>query len=398
MGLDVKGAARGEQRHRPGKPRPIGMCSLILPNHDLFMEMDGFAMSSLFAAIGEAAFYKRVTGIVNPALRAKAGEVPKQLSARQKAGLKNDFERLTSRFSSGFMDEVVAAIDGDAVAMARLDATGIWTLTAEAWANHGPDWQVEAAVHCAEVEQASQRACALLEADDLIGLADEITHNDRLSPYFSRHALSYLKPGHAACEILAVRGAGLMNFLLAQIARLSLFFTGRPELALGQDTWDELLVPVGEGELIPGRAFFRWFKRECGLKSLADMLDQVASNPPEVNSRMPSELTVKRWSSGKIFPDDALFVPFAWALVMQPPRSELSQRQFDRVLACHVVARRMDKLLRLMSQLTGHSASPQLREHFLKLLESPSVDEWMAFGYRKWLAHWQHQTAGPTAS
>jgi hypothetical protein len=368
------------------------MSSLMLPNFDLFLQMDGLAASRLFAEAGESSSFKRMTALLQPALSAQPGTRITPPTPRQLKGFMQDMKRWRNRLGkSSILDDVLAAISGDAVAQAKLDATGMWAVAAECYGLQELKWWAEAATHCAEVEQASVRACRLMDDKDYFGLFNEVAGNARLCLYFTSSALAVLRTAQADSVVLAVRGAAMLEFLLAQVARLAVMVLNDHSKRALASTFEAFLAQDVRGHANPGFVLFRWFKGAFGVKSIKQMMTTDPRSPLEDVEPLPSEATLKRWSSGKNFPSEREFRSLVLAIANGWKDASQAEARCRHVAAHYYIARRMDALLDVVRFIVETERKAVGSSSILSLLEASSPDDWMREGFQRWLVHWRSQ-------
>lgn len=368
----------------------------MLPDLPLLLNMDGQSLASLTTGTRMESLLKSAKAIMDdPIVRAGGWE--------HTPGVDKKVRRLVSVLSGHGVFECVqdfaidqrAALAGDPSARARLDALGYWELASRAFVND--DWLKASAVHCAELERASQTAYERLRQSDFVGAAHEIQSNPLLSTHFTATGLYVLRRVQLPEQALIIRAAGLCEFLLAQAARLSWVTIDFLDDASLLDAFQELLDRGESGCVNPGRAFFRFFLREAGAQSIGSLLSSAAPHIAEADLAMPNESTLKRWSCGKVFPSERALLALLRPLARNWDDKELKSQRSRRIGAVYFVARRIENLSRLAQSLLIQPGGPHKEPALLLLLECATVDEWIASGYWKWLTHWRESTTRRTA-
>lgn len=375
-------------RLRTGKPRKFNLDGLFLPEFDLLMSMDGGSISGVFRENGWESLIKTIE-----AFRRQTEELQETWDLGDKSMRR--FEKVWSQLKSilgrdaltGVDEKMQAAMNGDHDARADLDNMSGWQELAK-YVVHD-DWWGVSVTHCAELDLASFDAVKLLHAKDYPALAQEISTNPQLSPYFSKLAIAVLNRAKNDNDVLAIRAAGLCEFLLAQLVLLDVRMQ-KPNVDPHEASLLPLLMHVGEdGRVNPGRNFFKWFLAEVGAKSLTNLASMAADAKAKPMASIPSESTLKNWSSGGGFPSARLLEPLHEALIDCVKSPEVRERMQGRVACHYFLARRIDTLQDLVATLSPPQQPTDTgRLSLLDVLGAASVDDWIIHGSKRWLTHW----------
>jgi hypothetical protein len=370
----------------PGRPVRLGMVSLMLPSHDLFLRMDGTSESGLFKEMDESSLYKRLNNVIQSARSADEDDGQIQPSSQVMRRLANDFRQLTkgANFSSPTSD-VLGALEGDPQSMAKMDAVGLWEFSAAVFEGAGQKWWAAGARHCAEVEAESLQACAHVERKNFSALVAEIRDNSVLAPYFTRSAQKWLSNAESEGDVLVARGAAMCEFLLAQVARMSQVTEVHQASKGAAWPFDYLLEPGARQQMNPGAQFFGWFKQGIGNPSVEGVLELAGSNGTDVLDLS----TLKRWNRGEEFPREESILTLAEAIYQHQEGEDGKTQRLQEVASHFYVARRMYKLMRVVNWIVSNEEKRCRSQHFLHLLEEGSIEIWMRARYAHWVAHWQ---------
>lgn len=375
-------------RLRKGKPKKFTLDGLFLPELDLLMAMDGGSISGIARENGWESLLK---GIEALGRQTEALNEVWDLSDGSRRRFDNIWKTLKVLLGSnplvGVDEKVQAARDGDHDARTELDNMSAWQELAKHVGQS--DWWGVSVTHCAEVERASVDAVKLLRAKDYPALAQEIWTNTQLSPYFPKLAIAVLNSTKNDNDVLAMRAAGLCEFLLAQLVLLDIRMQ-KPNA----DPYEVSLLPslmhVGDDGLVkPGRNFFKWFLAEVGAKSLTNLASMAADARAIPMGAIPGESTLKTWSSGSSFPSARMLQPLHEALIDSVKSPEVRERMQGRVARHYFLARRIDTLQDLVVTLSPPPQSNYAgRLSLLDVLDADSVDDWIVLGSKRWLTHW----------
>lgn len=380
-------------RLKPGRPALWKLSGLMLPDFPLLLNMDGLSLNGIAKETGMESLIKRAEMLTRDPEVQDGGWVQEPAVEKK---VRSIFAVIRGHgLLKGLPDydsDLTAAMDGDQDARDRLDAMGTWQLSERMYSTDC--WMKASAVHCAEVERASQRAIQLLQDKDYGGLADEIAANVTLRTYFTPVAVDEMRRVVSDEQALVVRAAGLCEFLLAQVARLAcLTINYRNDESL-RESYQRFLKPGQDGRVNPGRAFFQCFKEAVGAKSIGHILALAAMHSTKQDGPLPNDTTLKRWSCGQSFPSEKAFRGLLRQLACVWNDRELLSDRSKRIVAQYCVARRLDALLDLVQSLTGKRLQANVPHPFMSLLGATKVDEWIIIGYEKWLAHWSEPAKG----
>lgn len=375
-------------RLRTGKPRKFTLDGLFLPELDLLMSMDAGSISGVFRESGLESLVKTIG-----AFRQQSEELQETWDLGEKSARR--FEKIWIQLKSilgsdalaGVDEKMQAAMNGDQDARAELDSMSVWQELAK-HVGHD-DWWGASVTHCAEVDRASVDAVKLLRAKDYPALAQEISTNPQLSPYFPKLAITVLNRTKNDDDVLALRAAGLCEFLLAQLVLLDIKMH-----KANVDPYEATLLPSlmhvgGDGLVKPGRNFFKWFLAEVGAKSLTNLASIAAEARTAPVGAIPGESTLKIWSSGGGFPSVRMLQPLHEALIDSVTSPEERELKRGRVARHYFLARRIDTLQDLVITLSPPQQSNDAgRLSLLDVLGAASVDDWIVHGSKRWLTHW----------
>lgn len=366
----------------------------MLPDLDLLLTMDGLSRSGIAKEVKMVSLMKRADILLKwldtqpPSQEftpAAAKQMQRLWTGMREQGLLDAIPDFDRDFS--------AALAGDQTAIASLGKTSLWQFAEAVFPR--ANWLGESAAHCAEVERASQMALLLLRAGDHAALANEIETNSTLCLYFKPKALILLRSALSAEQVLAVRILALCEFLLGQWVRLaSVWATHLSDEAL-IDTQRALLAVSPDGLINPGRAFFQWFKNELGAKTIAHILELAQLQSKDPTDKWLDESTLKRWSSGRVFPSDKAFKELLKHLASGWGDRDLRTLRTRRIVAHYFLARRLDTLMDFVQCLMPTRPAKQLDASLFTLLEAPTMNEWLGTGFEKWLTHWRESAAEP---
>lgn len=375
-------------RPRAGKPKKLTLDGLFLPEIDLLMSMDGGSISGIVRKNEWESLFKNIEAFGR---RTAASNEVWDLSDRSRRRFDNIWKNLKYLLDIdalvGLDDRLQAAMNGGHEARTELDKMSVWQELAKHVGQS--EWWGVSVTHCAEVERASVDAVKLLRAKDYPALAQEISMNPQLSPYFPKLAISVLSKTKNDNDVLATRAAGLCEFLLAQLVLLDIKMQ-----KANADPYEASLLPslmrVGDdGRVKPGRNFFKWFLVEVGAKSLTNLASMAAGARAIPLGAIPDGSTLKTWSSGSRFPSARMLQPLHEALTESVTSPEKRERMQGRV-ACHYsLARRIDTLQDLVATLSPPQQPTDTgRLSLLDVLGAASVDDWIIHGSKRWLTHW----------
>lgn len=375
-------------RLRTGKPKKFNLDGLFLPELDFLMSMDGGSISGVFRANGWESLIKSIE-----TFRRQTEKLQEVWDLDEKSTRR--FERIWSQLKSiasgdalaGVDQKIQAAMNGDHNARAELDNMSGWQELVKHVVHD--DWWGVSVTHCAELDRASFDAVKLLRAKDYPALAQEISNNPQLSPYFPKLAIAVLNRAKNHNDVLAIRAAGLCELLLAQLVLLDIKMQ-KPNTEPCEASLLPLLMHVGEdGRVKPGRNFFKWFLAEVGAKSLTNLAAMAANARANPMASIPSESTLKNWSSGGGFPSARLLQPLHEALIDSVKSPEVRERMRGRVACHYFLARRIDTLQDLVAILSPPVQPTDTgRLSLLDVLGAASVDDWIVHGSKRWLTHW----------
>lgn len=375
-------------RQRPGKPKKFNLDGLFLPELDLLMSMDGGSISRAARESGWDSLLKNIEAFRR---QTEALHEVWDLSYRSKRRFDKIWRDLKSFAGcdvlGGLEKKFQTAWSGDHDARAELDEMSAWQLMAKHLGDS--DWWGASVTHCAEVERASVDAVKLLRAKDYPALAQEISTNPQLSPYFPKLAIAVLSRTTNDNDVLAMRAAGLCELLLAQIVLLDMKMQ-KPNADPHQASLLPSLIHVGnDGRVNPGRSFFKWFLAEVGAKSLKNLASMAADARAKPSGAIAGESTLKYWSSGRSFPSARMLQPLHEALIESVTSPDERQRIQGRVACHYFLARRIDTLQDLMATLSPPQQPTDTgRLSLLDVLGADSVDDWIVQGSKRWLTHW----------
>lgn len=375
-------------RLRAGKPKKFTLDGLFLPELDLLLSMDGGSISRLSRETGWESLIKTVEKFTQ-----QTEELQETWDLGEKSARR--FERIWSQLKSllggdelaGVDEKMRAAISGDRDARAEIDNMSAWQESAK-HVGHD-DWWGASVTHCAEVDRACIEAVRLLRAKNYPALAQEISANPQLSPYFPNLAITVLNRTKNDIDVLALRAAGLCEFLLAQLVLLDIKMQ-KPNA----DPYEATLLPSlmhvgGDGLVKPGRNFFKWFLAEVGAKSLTKLASMAAEARRAPVGAVPGESTLKTWSSGSSFPSFRMLQPLHEAIIDSVTSPEERELKRGRVARHYFLARRIDTLQDLIATLSPPQQSNDAgRLSLLDILDAASVDDWIIHGSKRWLTHW----------
>lgn len=378
----------------------------MLPHPHMLLAMDGPALSSLLRA--QDLDRRGVTGLPkvkngesllkrfealrrDPEIRAGGWDHSPAVNARVHRLMSDLINQGLFATVPEFEDDLRAALEGEPDVRNRMNALGDWELMARICTVDG--WWQASAAHCAEIEHASRQAVECLRQCDFTGLADEIQSNASLGSHFSNAALTVLRRTQSPEQALIVRAAGLCEFLLSQIARLSWVIVDQ----LGTDgaslEFSELLKPYDkDGRVLPGRAFMQFVMKETRAGHLSTLLSMADFRMQDADEPLPSETTLKRWHCGQVFPSERSLKALLSSL-MQATTIAVNPDAFHRrVGGMYAIARRMDFLMRMIRDLPLPPDWPHRQTPMMVVLESTTVEDWITTGYSRWLAHWREPT------
>lgn len=155
-----------------------------------------------------------------------------------------------------------------------------------------------------EIERNSREADAALNAGEFARAAVLVYGNPNLCSYWRDEDLESLAQASDLAESLRPRLRAWLQLQLSILAERAVRSVELVEAQKICGSWEGLMA----GECVqPGRHWIRMVKDLAGAKSLPDLLRQLQRGIPDVTF-LPSEITLKRWSSGSVFPpfDDAL--------------------------------------------------------------------------------------------
>lgn len=375
-------------RLRKGKPKKFTLDGLFLPELDLLMAMDGGSISGIVRENGWESLFKNIEAFGR---QTTASNEVWDLSDGSRRRFDNIWKNLKYLLDLdalvGLDDRLEAAMNGDHEARTELDNMSVWQELAKHVGQS--DWWGVSVTHCAEVERASVDAVKLLRAKDYPALAQEISMNPQLSPYFPKLAISALSRTKNDNDVLATRAAGLCEFLLAQLVLLDIKMQ-----KANADPYEASLLPslmrVGDdGRVKPGRNFFKWFLAEVGAKSLTNLASMAAVARAIPIGAIPDGSTLKTWSSGSSFPSARMLQPLHEALIESVTSPEKRERMQGRVACHYFLARRIDTLQDLVATLSPPQQPTDTgRLSLLDVLGAASVDDWIIHGSKRWLTHW----------
>lgn len=378
-------------RPRPGKPAPWSISGLMLPDLALMLNMDGQSVAGLAKKTPMESLLKRLEALQRiPSVEAGGWEHGPAVHKRMENILRLLKGRRLFEAIPDIEQDQRAALAGDVHARERVNALGEWALIVRLCPED--NWMHASATHCAETEWASQVALERLRESNFSGLADEVQRNPTLQNYFSPKAVRALRMAQSVEQTVIVRASALCEFLLSQVARLSfasIEFLNDPSLL---DAFQYLLAPDKKGRVRPGRAFLDWLRCEAGAPSMAGLLGIAAKHLDRMDTRLPSESTLKRWSCGQVFPSERVLMALVKPLAGSWGDKDASSPRSKRVGAVYCVARRLDALLRLAQCLFIQPGWPHNQPALLMLMETTTTDEWISSGYKKWLTHWREST------
>ena len=359
----------------------LRLSSLILLGPDEMLKMDDQSMSRICKIAGLESLFKGAEQV----RRDPSQTVPSALQASLLSAL-DGFE---APHVKPFLQKLRRAIEGDADAQGELADVGAWQVWRIACAESSEEEKL-LIDHFVEVEVASRDADACMAKSGWEEAAQLVRRDPLLGMYLGECARDFLAAASSPEQALPARVAGLLEVLLAQIARLDAWRQVRHAWHLG---FRLLLQGNGGVSAGPGRALMRWLKDKAQARTLAQLV------PNDGQCDLVSESTLKRWSSGKTFPAESQFrevVERRLEFVDKELRDEL----LVQARWMFFVARRLDKILRLAEVLfeAPLPGSPAPNSWGRALLDGDSALGWARKRYDIWLDHWTSQGARPLRS
>ncbi len=355
-----------------GKPAAITMSSLILPSPEAVLKLDGMPMRAVFQSVGKESMFKGMERV----MKLNPKKLPKKLSA--------DFAAMLVEMpASPSRSVMIRAIEGDEAALKEVNAMGLWAAYLAGVEDFYSPRRLLPIQHFSEVELASKMADSLLAKLDFESLAAECGRNASLRLYLNEMAISELASASARVDTDLPRVAGLLEFMLSQVARMDVstrVFRG----AGTSDGFAGLLRDQAEGASSPGREYMIWLRGALGVSKTAELLDlDAASSTPVID-----ESTLKRWSNGSEFPTEAKLSRFLSSVL----KTQGAGNDAAKLLLAgehYRAARRLDQLLNLARKIGANAHALGTQGRWVGVVGSSSADEWARSRYEKWMRHWE---------
>jgi hypothetical protein len=346
---------------------------LLAPVADL--QLDGLSMRSACKAEGKEYLFKLLDRVMKPTAAPSQERQPRWLNAM-----------LSSLPAGNAVGDVLKrASAGDEAARAEIDGMGLW-LCWRAGLGQSVRPHLRIAVdHAVEVEQASLEALRCLTEGAYGQAADAVAANPTIRCYANDVALARLSGAESQLAALPARAACLCEFLLSQVARVEVRISpARP--AVSNAAFGALLAGDPVKRCNPGGVLIRSIQEWFGATSLEGFLKLNAG------SRAPAvidESTLKRWSSGAVFPSSDKVGHLIRSVLQatQAPAAE-GQAVLDYFGEQYWAARRLQKLLEIARQL--HRSAPA-SFGWQEMLGDTTPDAWCRRRYPSWVAHWNGQ-------
>lgn len=239
--------------------------------------------------------------------------------------------------------------------------------------------------HAVEVEQASLQALGCLTEGAYGQAADLVAANPLIRCYANDASLARLSCAESHVAALPARAACLCEFLLSQIARVEVqIASARP--AISNAVFGALLDGDPARRCNPGGVLVRSIQARFGATSLEGLLKlNAGSTEPAVID----ESTLKRWSSGAVFPSNDKVAHLIRSVLQTTQASaDDGQAVLDYFGEQYWAARRLHKLLEIARQL--YRSAPA-SFGWQEMLGDTTPDAWCRRRYPFWVEHWKRQ-------
>lgn len=356
------------QRISRGKPSPLTLSSLILLSPESALKFDDLPIRGLFEQSGNASLYKVI----------KNAEKKKSMLQTIPPSLKSALCD-AQVFQPVLANTVLLAFSGDPEAKRELDALGHWAAYRRS-RDHAERNELILIDQYVKVEAACLDIDTCLTAQRWADAADLARLNPLVRPYLGDAALDTLAGAKTFQEELLPRFAGLLEFLLSQIALFDHAITTQSTQPEG---FEHLLVSGSDDQIQPGRGFVHWFMRRLGVDSLSGLLDL------DSRSRSLDESTLKRWSSAAEFPSEGTVREFVEAVLAGTAKTakEESNALWRQSSTQYWAARRLNRTLKLAEPL--FSSTPETSSWGTRLLGAKTAAQWARQRYSWWHEHWR---------
>ena len=335
------------------------------------LKLDDLSMSRVFKDMGLESLFKGVERARRLSLQA----VPESLLQL--------LAKVDAPQVMPFSNTLILAIEGDAAARREVELLGEWQVWRRSWETSGAAWLL-LIDHFVEIEMASQGVDTCIAEFRWHDAAELARASPLLNLYVNEVVVDILAAASTMQEALLARTVGLLEVLLAQLARLDVWM--HPQ-QLPQDSFRLLLGMKSDMLRRPGGALVHWLRQQVGAKTLAELLSNDGQRD------LVSESTLKRWSSGAFFPSEDQFRSVVESC-LSPQEDAARSALHHRARVMFFVARRLDKTLRLAERLFSASSGTST-SWGADLLGVPSASEWASSRYDWWLDHWTSHGVGP---
>ena len=360
-----------------GRSVPLEFSSFILLGVDEMLKMDDRSMSGILKAAGLESLFKGVE------------QVRRDPSQKVPSSLLSTLDGFEAPQVKPFLRKLRQAIEGDVDVRRELSGVGAWQVWRFTHAEAAEEEQL-LIDHFVEVEVASRDVDICLANSRWQDAAEFVQKSPLLRRYVGESARNTLAEAGTPEQALPARVAGLLEVLLAQVARLDVWMHIH---RAHHQRFRFLLHRAGRGSHGPGPALVSWLKEQTDARTLAQLV------PVDQDGDLVSESTLKRWSSGATFPSEHGFrevVERRLSFVDNGRRDSL----FASAKLLFFIARRLDKTLRLADAFFEAPLPdcPTSTSGERRLLDAEGALGWACKRYDSWLDHWALQGAQPFRS
>lgn len=362
-----------------GKPSPMRITGIFLPDPRDVMKLEERALSTATRAL-------RIGKILEPSARDARGfealikRLKRADSLRKAIPVVRALGTMIGERDLAF--PVEKAVAGDIAAQKQLDGMGPWNAFKRGWEKHNAQrGSTGRSVfelifeHGVEVESASIAAVRSLANHHMREAGERLASEAVLSGYLSPSALELFEHATDEAGVLPARCAGVLEFLLSQVARVEDHLKGRdPDVAFdGQRTF----LDGTHGDLNLSGALLVSLLGEGDHHSISAFLK---------NARCPlDERTLWRWKSGSHFPKETHYVALRDSVAEQLARDQ--RGAFVGRADMHFWATRRLEQARRLAQVFFLPGSPA------QLLQGTSASDWVRQRYPFWLERWRYGRA-----